>query len=62
MNSFFIPAIHFTLTVKHIRYLCLCFVRINTQIFQSLKPHIFTSPICYYFVAYRCWICYNIVA
>ena len=30
MNSFFIPAIHFTLTVQHIYYLCLCFIRINT--------------------------------
>ncbi len=62
MNSLFIPAIHFTLTVKYIRYFRLRFVCINTQIFQSLKPHIFTSSICYYFVAHRYTICYNIVA
>ena len=62
MNTFFITPVNFTLAMQHLGYLRLRLICIEPQVFQSLKLHILTSNACYYFVAYICLICYNIVA
>ena len=39
MNPFFISTINLAFTMKYIGNLLLCFVRINSEVFQSLKYH-----------------------
>jgi len=64
MDPFFIAAVDFPFAVEQIGDLLLCLVRVNAEIFKPLKKHVASLLIreCYYFVADKIRICYNIVA